>query len=172
MGRGGTAILAPRPLEAATVAALRSVANRFGSAERPRKLALLRVAADAAICDTEVLLAYHDVLLFLLAYPDTAAMRSLASRELARVAASARDIEVHGPARARARLRGSGIAWSEITITYSYPIARWLVSRYPRRLSARARGAHDSRVGGQGRYSRPLRSAHRHARSFCPAPAR
>jgi hypothetical protein len=132
MGRGDTAILAPRPLEGATVAALRSMANRFGSVERSRKFALLRVAADAAICDSEVLLAYHDVLLFLVAYPETAAMRSLASRELARDAASARDIEVHGPARARARLRGSGIAWSEITITYSYPIARWLVSRYPR----------------------------------------
>ncbi len=131
MGRGDTAIVAPRPLEAATVAALRSIANRFGSAVRPRKLALLRVAADTAICDTEVLLAYHDVLLFLLAYPETATMRSLASRELARVAASALDIAARGPVRACARLRGSGIAWSTITIAYSYPIARWLVSRYP-----------------------------------------
>ena len=131
MGRGETAILAPRPLEAATVAALRSVANRFGGADGARKLALLRAAAEAAL-DAEVLLAYHDVLLFLLAYPGTAAMRSLASRELARVAASARDIEARGPARARARLRGSGIAWSSITIAYSYSIARWLVSRYPR----------------------------------------
>src|SRR5438046_783906 len=48
-----------------------------------------------------------------------------------RVAAAARDIEEHGPSRARARLRGSGIAWSAITISCSYPIARWLVSRFP-----------------------------------------
>jgi hypothetical protein len=131
MGRSDTAILAPRPLEPATVAALRSVANRFGSADGARKLALLRAAADAPLCDVEVLLAYHDVLLFLLAYPATAGMRSLAARELARVAAMARDIDAHGTAGARARLRGSGIAWSEITIAYSYPIALWLVSRYP-----------------------------------------
>ena len=131
MGRGETAISAPRPLAAATVAALRAVANRFSSADDVRKLALLRAAADAALGDPEVLLAYHDVLLFLLAYPGTAPMRSLAAREVARVAAAARDIEDHGPSRARARLRGSGIAWSAITISYSYPIARWLVSRFP-----------------------------------------
>jgi hypothetical protein len=59
-------------------------------------------------------------------------MRSLAARELTRVAAVARDIDAHGPARARASLRGSGIAWSAITIAYGYPIVRWLVSRFPR----------------------------------------
>ena len=130
-GRGETAISASRPLAAATVAALRAVANRFGSADNARKLALLRAAADAALGDPEVLLVYHDVLLLLLAYPATAPMRSLAARELARVAAAVRDIWDHGPSRARARLRGSGIAWSAITISYSYPIARWLVSRFP-----------------------------------------
>src|SRR5437773_7060894 len=131
MGRGETAILARPPLAAATVAALRAVANRFGSTDGTRKLALLRVAAESAICDPEVLLTYHDVLLFLLAYPETAVLRGLATRELARVAAAARDIEEQGPSRERARLRGSGIAWSAITISYSYPIARWLVSRFP-----------------------------------------
>jgi hypothetical protein len=131
MGRSDKAILAPRSLEPATVAALRSVANRFGSDDGARKLALLRAAADASVSDPEVLLAYHDVLLFLLAYPATSRLRSLAARELARAAAMARDIDAHGTARARARLRGSGIAWSEITIAFSYSIARWLVSRYP-----------------------------------------
>jgi hypothetical protein len=107
------------------------LANRFGNADGARKVALLRAAANARLCDPEVLLAYHDVLLFLLAYPETAAMRSLAKRELARVAAAARDIDAHGPSRARGKLRGSGIAWSSITIAYSYPMARWLVTRYP-----------------------------------------
>jgi hypothetical protein len=132
MWRGETAISTSHPLDAATVAALRSMATRFGGADHARKLALLRTAAGAALCDMGVLLAYHDVLLFVLAYPATAAMRSLASRELARVAAATREMEANGPARACAGLRGSGVAWSTITIAYSYPIARWLVSRYPR----------------------------------------
>jgi len=72
------------------------------------------------------------VLLFLLAYPATSATRSLASGELARVAAAAREIDSRGSPRDRGRLRGSGVAWSTITIAYTYPIARWLVSRYPR----------------------------------------
>ncbi len=132
MGRSDMANLRPRQLEAATVIALRTVANRFGGADGARSLSLLRAAADGALGDTEVLLAYHDVLLFILAYPATEAMRSLAARELTRVAAVARDIDAHGPARARASLRGSGIAWSAITIAYGYPIVRWLVSRFPR----------------------------------------
>ncbi len=132
MSRGETASSASRPLEAATVAELRSMANRFGNADRASKLALLRMAAGSALCDMGLLLAYHDVLLFLLAYPATSATRSLASRELTRVAAATREIDAHGSARERARLRGSGVAWSTITIAYSYPIACWLVSRYPR----------------------------------------
>ncbi len=131
MRRSDKANLPSRQLEAATVTALRKVANRFGGADGARSLALLRAAADRALADAEVLLAYHDVLLFLLAYPATAAMRSLAARELTRVAAAARDIDAHGPPRARALLRGSGIAWSAITIAYGYPIVRWLVSRFP-----------------------------------------
>jgi hypothetical protein len=132
MGRKDTAILPRRQLEAATVTELRAAANRFGGAAGARSLALLRAAADGALGDIEVLLAYHDVLLFLLAYPATAAMRSLAARELTRVAAAARDIDTHGPARARNSLRGSGIAWSSITIAYGYSIVRWLVARFPR----------------------------------------
>jgi len=120
-----------RQLEAETVTALRAAANRFGRADDASGLALLRRAADEAIGDRTVLLAYHDVLLFLLAYPATAAMRSLAARELTRVAAAARDIDAHGPERARGSLRGSGIAWSEITIAYGYPIVHWLVTRFP-----------------------------------------
>ncbi len=132
MRRSVTTTSPPRQLKAVTVAALRTLATRFGGADDARRFALLRAAAAAALGDMKVLLAYHDVLLFLLAYPATAAMRSLAALELTRVAAVARYIDAHGPARARAGLRGSGIAWSAISIAYGYPIARWLVSRFPR----------------------------------------
>jgi hypothetical protein len=48
MRRSDTAILPPRQLEAATVTALRTVANRFGGADGARSLALLRAAAGLA----------------------------------------------------------------------------------------------------------------------------
>ena len=121
----------PEPLEATTVAELRGVANRIGGAEGARKRALLRRASQCALTSPDVLIAYHDVLLFLLAYPEDAALRRTALQELARVADAARNIDATAPARTRARLRGSGIAWSEITIAFSYTIAKWLVARYP-----------------------------------------
>jgi hypothetical protein len=156
MDRRETAIPATRPLDTATVDALRSVANRFGGADGARKLALLRAAVGAPLCDVEVLLAYHDVLLFLLAYPATAAMRSRATRELARVAATTRDIDANGPARARARLRGSGVAWSTITIAFSYPIARWLVSHFPGCADVDSFGARGGLLAEWLRHALPL----------------
>src|SRR5439155_8041648 len=51
IGRSDTAIVVPRPLEPATVAALRSLANRFGRADGTRKVALLHAAADGRLCD-------------------------------------------------------------------------------------------------------------------------
>jgi len=81
--------------------------------------------------DVDALVAHHDALLFALAYPDKATARRAAARELARVADAARVIDAAGPERLRAKLRGSGIAWSSTTIAFSYAIARWLVARYP-----------------------------------------
>lgn len=113
------------------VAALRAAANRYGGTDSARKRDLLRRASVVTSMDADTLLAYHDVLLFLLAYPESATMRAHAARELTRVAAALCAIDAAGPARARSRLHGSGVAWSSITIAFSYPIARWLLARYP-----------------------------------------
>ncbi|MGH8801316.1 MAG: hypothetical protein ACREX6_03340 [Casimicrobiaceae bacterium] len=122
----------PPLLDAPTVAELRAVANRFTGSEAARKRTLLEQAAGSAPANAEVLLAWHDVLLFLLAYPEMPAMRAMVERELARVAEAARAIASRGGAGERRRLRGSGIAWSAITVAFSYPIVEWLVGRYPK----------------------------------------
>jgi len=110
---------------------LRAVASRFAPADVARQRALLDATATRALTDPAALVAYHDTLLFMLAYPASAVLRALAARELARVAAAARVIDERGPARTRARLRGSGLAWTSITIAFSYPIVRWFVARAP-----------------------------------------
>jgi len=114
------------------VAALRACANRFGREPAARKAALLRQCAQSALTEPEPLLAYHDCLLFLLAYPESAALLGAARRELARVAAAARVIIEAGPVRARAKLANSGVAWAPMTIAFGYDIARWLAQRQPR----------------------------------------
>jgi hypothetical protein len=114
------------------VAALRACANRFGREPAARKSALLRECGRCTLIDPESLLAYHDCLLFLLAYPESRRLHAAARRELVRVAAAARVMLEHGPARARARLANSGVAWAPMTIAFGYDIARWLAVEHPR----------------------------------------
>ncbi len=121
---------ATTPLRPAVVSALRDCANRFGTEMAAQKLALLRACSAAAILESGELLAYHDCLLFLLAYPETAQLHALARRELLRVAGAARLLVEKGNARERARLANSGVAWAPMTIAFGHTIARWLATRH------------------------------------------
>ena len=58
------------PLDRAAVAALRVQATRFGAGTAAAKARALTAATRRAIVDAPTLLAYHDALLFLLAYPE------------------------------------------------------------------------------------------------------
>jgi hypothetical protein len=121
-----------RPLMVDGIAALRSSASQFGHQASARKEALLGECASRALLDADALLAYHDCLLFLLAYPGSAHLLALARRELARVAVAARVLSESGNARTRARLANSGVAWAPMTIAFGYDIARWLAQNHPR----------------------------------------
>jgi len=125
--------LTPRLLGLDGVRELRSLALRFGGAHGADKLSALDAAASCAIADPAVLIAYHDCLLCLLAYPESRSLRDLTRAELKRVAGVARHIMASGPARARAKLANSGIAWTDVTISFGWDIACWLVERFPAR---------------------------------------
>jgi hypothetical protein len=125
-------VTARRPLGDEQILALRAALGRFGEGAANRKAALLRACAQRPVDDPDVLVAYHDALLFALAYPESAALRRAATSQLGRVAGIARRIVDDGPARARARLENTGIAWSALTIGFGWDIARWLAERFPR----------------------------------------
>ena len=122
-----------RPLDADAVENLRGVALAFDRTSAARKSAALAQLARRAIEDPGALVAYHDCLLCLLAYPQTRALRDAARAELGRVAHAARRIVTQGPARSRAKLANTGIAWTPVTIGFGWEIARWLAERFPRR---------------------------------------
>jgi hypothetical protein len=63
--------MASRDLDLATVDALRAAALRFGPEHRTAKSRALSAAASCALTDPAALLAYHDCLLCLIAYPET-----------------------------------------------------------------------------------------------------
>jgi hypothetical protein len=127
------ALVAARPAQPLlqVVAALRACAGQFGGEAASRKEALLRECAAWAVTEPATLLAYHDCLLFLLAYPESPKLLALARGELDRVAAAARQLVENGGARAHARLANSGVAWAPMTIAFGHDIARWLAMRYP-----------------------------------------
>jgi hypothetical protein len=125
--------MAPRLLDLRTVDHLRAVALRFGPPDATAKMQALRAAASCAVTDVAALLAYHDCLLCLLAYPQTRTLRDAARRELRRIATVSRELFASGPARARAKLANTGVACTDVTINFGWDIARWLVERFPRR---------------------------------------
>jgi hypothetical protein len=119
-------------LDLATVDALRSVALRFGAEHRASKARALAAAASSELAEPKALLAYHDCLLCLAAYPETRELLATTRRELRRVAAAAHELYASGPARVRAKLANTGVAGTEVTINFGWDIARWLVARFPR----------------------------------------
>ena len=120
-----------RLLDLDAVNGLRAAALRFGGEQAIVKSAALAACASREIADPAVLVAYHDCLLCLLAYPETRALRDATRGELKRVGESARKIIDGGSARARGRLANSGVAWTPVTINFGWDIARWLVQRFP-----------------------------------------
>jgi len=134
--------MTPRLLDHDAVNELRAAALRFGGGHQARKSRALAVSASRRLADPAVLIAYHDCLLCLLAYPETRALRDTARVELKRVAAAARRIFATGTARERAQLANSGIAFTEVTINFSWDIARWLVERFPKRADIDSFGEH------------------------------
>lgn len=120
-----------QPLDLGLIEQLRAAGTRFGGSWTERKSSLLDRCAARTLDDARCLVDYHDCLLFLLAYPERAKLLAAAERELARVAGAARTIAQCGNVRERARLGGTGIAWSAVSYAFSFEITRWLANEYP-----------------------------------------
>lgn len=113
-------------------AALVRQLGRLRGPQEPRARAwrrrLLRRAAGRWPARPGVLLAYHDLLLFLVAYPDERAVLRQAEAELRRIA---RTVARRPPAEV-ARLDGTGLPGTLTACAFSRDLARWLTRRFPR----------------------------------------
>ncbi|HXJ84561.1 MAG TPA: hypothetical protein VMS64_38460 [Candidatus Methylomirabilis sp.] len=110
------------------VDALAAAAAHFTASAREEKLGLLDQLAGSTIDEPRALLALHETLCFLQAYPDDA--RVLASVDRALGALPARVARL--PRAARRRLEDSGIAGTSLTYPFGLPMTRWLAHRFPR----------------------------------------
>jgi len=97
---------------------------------------ILARLANQRFTDAESLVRFHEILLFLSAYPQSARVRHLAESLL-----KSFDKRVAALSEAGADLSHmdhpelSGIAGRSLTDTFTYPIVRWLVDRAPNRVA-------------------------------------
>ncbi|MBI2159828.1 MAG: hypothetical protein HYU25_05480 [Candidatus Rokubacteria bacterium] len=109
------------------VEALAAVAPRYVPEARKEKLRLLEALETERLRDPGSLIRLHETLCFLQAYPDDPDVLGRVDRALA---AFPERVARLGPA-ARRYLHDSGIANAPLDYPFGYPMARWLVTRFP-----------------------------------------
>jgi hypothetical protein len=126
------------------VRAARTAARQFTAESAGEVRELLRAEPSRTLADARALVAYHHLLLFLLAFPHDAEQLRLATGELTRVSLAAR--RMTATSRDRRTFERSGVPWSVARGTFSHAIANWLAERYP----------HDAELGWFASGGEPL----------------
>jgi hypothetical protein len=102
--------------------------SRFGSGEHLKLEQRLSKLSQLRLTDAEALLQYHELLLFVRAYPQSNRALRIADRELSTFALRVKQLDARGM---DLSLLGhpevSGITGTSVTDTFSYYIIRWLV---------------------------------------------
>ena len=107
---------------------LEKLHREYGNGRAGEKAALVRSLTRAPLPSSREVLRLHEILLFLRAFPDDPPVLRAVEGALAGFGGR-RDV-----VRFRAALAGSGIPGTEIRYRFFWPMARWLASRWPRRL--------------------------------------
>jgi len=110
--------------------------RHFGALQHLTVERLLAKLSDQTFKDAESLVRYHELLLFVRAYPHSAAVLRQAEKELksfGRRVDLLRGMEVDLSQLETPEM--SGIANTSVTDTFSYNIVRWLVKKYPTQIS-------------------------------------
>lgn len=96
---------------------------------------LLKRLARTNLTEPDELVRFHESLLFVVAYPQSATVRALAEsilKSFANRVAKLRELEVDLSSIETPEV--SGIAGTFVSDTFSYPIVRWLTTRFPRQV--------------------------------------
>jgi len=115
-------------MPASPLVALERIKNRYAPGSGAAKRALLGQLARRRLRTAHQLLRLHEALCFLRAYPDDLRLRAQVTRMLSGFAQRA-DLRRH-----REALENSGVAGTVIRQALFWPMLRWLVERWPRRV--------------------------------------
>jgi len=107
--------------------------NQFTSDSAQRILRLLHQLSRKKIFDIDLLVRYHEILLFIRAYPQNATIARAVESELRQFAnrVSALDVDLASLQHPEV----SGIAGTSVTDTFSFYIVRWLLQRHPAQVT-------------------------------------
>ena len=107
---------------------LEKLHREYGNGRAGEKVALVRELAGTTLPSARAVLQFHEVLLYLRAFPDDPAVLRAVERALAGFSRR-RDL-----ARFRAALASTGIDGTAIRYRFFWRMARWVASRWPERL--------------------------------------
>ncbi|MCC6684965.1 MAG: hypothetical protein IT247_07840 [Bacteroidia bacterium] len=109
---------------------LKQLSTRFGEPFTRQKEQLLTTLAAMNAVDVKVITAYHEVLLFLKAYPENRTLLDLTLPELKKLAVAVSNLSESK----KEKLVRSGITLSETRANFSFTLCKWLVKTYPGKI--------------------------------------
>jgi hypothetical protein len=114
---------------------LEDAKRRFDPAGRAQTEKLLRLLGEKNFSDIELLIRFHEALLFLRAHPHSRTVFRLTEKLLSSFSARVERVRAGGADMTPFDyIEYSGIAGTSLSGTFSYDIARWLVRRHPSRV--------------------------------------
>ncbi|HJQ97904.1 MAG TPA: hypothetical protein VJ826_06275 [Candidatus Polarisedimenticolaceae bacterium] len=111
-----------------SLAGLEKIHREYGPGRSAAKVEAIRSLQGAQLPSARAVLRFHEVLLFLRAFPDDRAVLAAVERALDKFE------NRHDLARFRKALLNSGIAGTDIRYRFFWPMARWLAQHWPERL--------------------------------------
>ena len=108
---------------------LKAASALFGNEAAVQKEKWLKTCSNLQFSSAKDIIAYHDCLLFLLAYPESSELYGLAEAELVRLTDFVKHLDRRSPL--FDRLSRSGVAYTETQSTYSPELIRWLLKAFP-----------------------------------------
>jgi len=111
-----------------SLAGLEKIHREYGPGRSAAKVQAIRALRNSQLFSAGAVLRFHEILLYLRAFPDDRAVLTAVDGAL-EAFQDRRDL-----ARFRKALLNSGIAGTEIRYRFFWPMARWLASRWPERL--------------------------------------
>ncbi|MEO8147166.1 MAG: hypothetical protein ABI723_05985 [Bacteroidia bacterium] len=110
---------------------LRKVAPQFSTTDGREKKNFLQKLSSIKLFSADDLVAYHDCLLLLAAYPQSKTLYESALKELQRVAAISKQISAGENEKEVAKLAISGIEGTYLIAAFSFDLCEWICKAFP-----------------------------------------